>query len=176
MKALLVASAVLILTVASCKDAGCPAVPGTRAIALSAKDSIVERNRSTALASVLAMNRHDYDETFKDYAPNAIAYGDSTGGKPIRGIDSIRTDLDVFIKAFPDFHGKNFVAIADNNHAAVFADWTGTFKFEMMGLKPTGRSFSVKDVDCFTFDSRGKIIAHRTIQSNQTINNQVGIK
>jgi predicted ester cyclase len=173
MKIIIISAIGLIMAIASCKDADGRRVP---AATLATKDSVMNRNRLTALMSVQAMSNHDYEGTFKDYAPNAITYGDSTGGPPIKGVDSIKADLKIFLTAFPDFKGKNFVVIADEHHAAVFADWVGTFKFKMMGLKPTGKSFRVKDVDFFTFDNQGKITAHRTIQANQTINNQVGIK
>jgi predicted ester cyclase len=47
---------------------------------------------------------------------------------------------------------ENFLVIKDGNHVAVFADYSGTFKNPMMGIKPTGKSFKYQDVDLFTFN------------------------
>ena len=43
-----------------------------------------------------------------------------------------------------------------------------------MGMKPTGKTFHVKDVDLFTFNDEGKITEHRSVQSLQTMMMQVG--
>ena len=78
--------------------------------------------------------------------------------------------------AFPDFKGENFTTIAEGNHVVVIGDWSGTFKGDLMGVKPTGKSFKVKDVDIFTFNDEGKITEHRSIQSIEHIMSQVGAK
>ena len=72
--------------------------------------------------------------------------------------------------------GENLTAIAEGNQVAVFGDWSGTFKGEMMGMKPTNKSYEVKDVDLFTFNNDGKITEHRSVQSMQTMMMQVGAK
>ena len=53
---------------------------------------------------------------------------------------------------------------------------SGTFKAELMGMKPTGKSFKVKDVDIYTFNDDGKITEHRSVQSMATMLSQVGAK
>jgi hypothetical protein len=45
-----------------------------------------------------------------------------------------------------------------------------------MGMKPTGKSFKVKDVDLFTFNDEGKITEHRSVQSGKTMMDMVGAK
>ncbi len=45
-----------------------------------------------------------------------------------------------------------------------------------MGIKPTGKSYKVKDVDLFTFNDDGKITEHRSVQSSSTIMMQTGAK
>jgi predicted ester cyclase len=66
------------------------------------------------------------------------------------------------------------MTLSDSNHVAVYAVWTGTFKNALMGMKPTGKSFKVPDVDIFTFNADGKITEHRSVQSLGTILTQVG--
>ncbi len=78
--------------------------------------------------------------------------------------------------AFPDMKGENLMAISEGNHVAVFGDWSGTFKGEIMGMKPTGKSFKIKDVDLYTFNDKGQITEHRSVQSMQTMMLQVGAK
>jgi hypothetical protein len=44
-----------------------------------------------------------------------------------------------------------------------------------MGMKATGKSFKVNDVDIFKFNDAGKMIEHRNVQSNATVAAQVGM-
>jgi predicted ester cyclase len=136
------------------------------------KDSMVEKNKATALASVTALFNGKIDEGFKDCSADYVDYGDGSGA-PVKGADSSKAGFKMFITAFPDMKGENLLAIGDGNHVAVFGDWSGTFKGEFMGMKPTGKSFKVKDVDLFTFNDAGKITEHRSVQSAQTYISQV---
>jgi hypothetical protein len=45
-----------------------------------------------------------------------------------------------------------------------------------MGMKPTGKSFKVKDVDLFTFNDEGMITEHRSVQSGKTLIDMAGAK
>jgi predicted ester cyclase len=141
----------------------------------SAKDSLLEKNKATALASVQAFGSGKIDDAFKDVTPDAVDYGDGMTA-PVKGLDSIKNMVRGFLAAFPDYKGENFLVIGEGNHVAVFADYTGTFKNPIMGIKPTGKSFKVKDVDLFTFNGAGKITEHRSIQSGKTIMEMVGAK
>jgi predicted ester cyclase len=53
--------------------------------------------------------------------------------------------------------------LADGDHVAVIADWSGTFKNDLMGMKATGKMFKFKDLDLFKLNEEGKIIEHRSI-------------
>lgn len=136
------------------------------------KDSMVEKNKATALASVTALFNGKIDEGFKDCSTDYVDYGDGSEA-PVKGADSAKAGFKMYITAFPDMKGENLMVIGDGNHVAVFGDWSGTFKGEFMGMKPTGKSFKVKDVDLFTFNDAGKITEHRSVQSAQTYINQV---
>jgi predicted ester cyclase len=145
------------------------------AAARMAKDSVLDKNKATALASVQAFSSGKMDEAFKDVTTDAVDYGDGTMA-PVKGVDSIRSMVKVFMTAFPDYKGENFLVIGDGNQVAVFADYSGTFKNPLMGMKPTGKSFKLKDVDLFTFNDAGKITEHRSVQSNKTMMEMVGAK
>jgi predicted ester cyclase len=142
------------------------------ALARAAKDSMLEKNKATAMASITALLSGKTDDGFKDCSTDYVDYGDGSG-PAIKGADSAKAGFKMYIAAFPDLKGENLLAIADGNHVAIFGDWSGTFKGEFMGMKPTGKSFKLKDVDLFTFNDAGKITEHRSVQSSQTYFTQV---
>ncbi len=141
-----------------------------------ATDSKAEKNKATALASVMGVNAHDPDVMLKEVTADAIDYGDGSM-PPTKGVDSIKAGIKAWLAAFPDVKGENFMTMTDDGtHVAVFADWTGTFKNDFMGMKATGKSYKIKDADVFTFNAEGKITEHRSIQSNMVMGMQVGME
>jgi predicted ester cyclase len=143
--------------------------------ARAAKDSVLEKNKATALAGVQAFCSGKIDDAFKDATPDVVDYGDGSM-KSVKGVDSIKAMVKVFLAAFPDYKGENFLVVGDGNHVAVFGDYSGTFKNPFMGMKPTGKSFKLKDVDLFTFNDAGKITEHRSVQSGSALMGMVGAK
>ncbi len=143
--------------------------------AMTANDSVLEKNKAAALASVQAFNSAKLDDAFKDVTADAVDFGDGTM-KPVKGVDSIKAGAKEFLNAFPDYKGENFLVLGDGNHVAIFADWSGTFKNPFMGMKPTGKSFKEKDVDLFTFNDEGKVTEHRSVQSSRAIMEMVDAK
>jgi predicted ester cyclase len=135
-----------------------------------------EKNKATALASVMGVNAHDAEAMLKDVTTDAMDYGDGSM-PPVKGVDSIKAGINAWLAAFPDVKGENFMVMTDDGtHVAVFADWSGTFKNDFMGMKATGRSYKLKDADIFTFNEEGKITEHRSIQSNMVMGSQVGME
>lgn len=146
----------------------------TTAAGMSKEDK-EERNKKTALASINAINSRNADEVLKDATPNSIDYGEGSM-PPVKGIDSIKAGMKMFFNAFPDYKGDNAQAVADGDWVYVSADWTGTFKNDLMGIKATGKSFKIKDVDMFKFDDEGKITEHRATVPMSVMMEQVGAK
>ena len=141
----------------------------------SGAESKVEKNKATALASVMGVNTHDGNAMLKEATADAMDYGDGSM-PPVKGIDSIKAGINAWLGAFPDVKGENFMVLTDDGtHVAVFADWTGTFKNDFMGMKATGKSYKLKDADIFTFNEAGKITEHRSIQSSMVMASQVGM-
>ena len=145
------------------------------AAARMAKDSVLDKNKATALASLQAFCSGKMDEAFKDVTTDAVEYGDGSMA-PVKGLDSIKSMGKVYMAAFPDYKGENFLVIGDGNQVAIFGDYSGTFKNPLMGMKPTGKTFKLKDVDLFTFNDAGKITEHRSVQSNKTMMEMIGAK
>lgn len=164
----IVVSACLI----ACNSGGSETVK-TDSLATNGSSSTIEKNKATALASMQAFVSQNVDEVMKNAATDIVDYGDGSM-PPIKSKDSVKSMMKQWFAAFPDYKGENMMTLADSNHVAVFADWSGTFKGPLMGMKPTGKSFKVKDVDLFTFDKDGKITEHRSIQSSVSIMSQVG--
>jgi predicted ester cyclase len=57
----------------------------------------------------------------------------------------------------------------------VYGEWSGTWKGDLMGMKATGKTFKINDVDIFKFNDAGKMIEHRSVQSGATLGAQIGM-
>lgn len=133
-----------------------------------------ERNKRIALASVGSFEKGNLDSVFKDVAPDAIDYGEGSN-PPVKGVDSAKNGLKTWMTAVPNFKGSDFVAVADGDYVMVYGQWSGTWSKDFLGMKPTGRSFSMYDVDIFKFNEEGKIIEHRSVQSSKEAARQLGM-
>jgi hypothetical protein len=65
---------------------------------------------------------------------------------------------------FVKLQGDDLMALADGDHVAVCGTWSAGLN-QTLGMKTKGKSFKVRDVDIFTFNSDGKITEHRNVQS-----------
>lgn len=129
-------------------------------------------NIATALALQKAFSDHDTEAMIKYLAADVVDYGDGTQ-EPVKGLDKVKKTLQSIFTAFPDIKGDNLQAFGEGDKVAVFGDWSGTFKAEMMGMKPTGKTMKYKDADLFTFNSEGKLTEHRSIYPTEAMMRQV---
>ncbi|MDB5124076.1 MAG: hypothetical protein JWP94_2205 [Mucilaginibacter sp.] len=136
--------------------------------------SISERNKQVALKADRALGRGEVDSAYKDCTADFIEYGNGES-KTTKNLDSTKAYMKLFVRSFPDFRIDNLHAYADSNSVVVTGDWSGTFKSQFRDIPPTMKSFKAPDADIFTFNKDGKIIAHRSIQSETTILYQLGI-
>ncbi|HXS35633.1 MAG TPA: ester cyclase [Flavipsychrobacter sp.] len=132
-----------------------------------------DRNKKVAMEAMDGMNSHDTGKVFKTMAANFTDYMDGT--MPPQKGDSAKQTLQMLMTAFPDMKGENMIVCADGDNVMIAADWTMTFKNDMMGMKATGKTAKYKDVDIFTFDDNGKIISHRSIYPGSTMMALVGV-
>jgi predicted ester cyclase len=133
-----------------------------------------ERNKRIALACVRAFEKGNADSVFKDVAPDAIEYGEGSN-PPAKSIDSVKAGFKEWKAAVPNYKGSDFVAVADGDYVMVYGQWGGTWTNAFKGMKPSGNSFTISDVDIFKFNEDGKIIEHRTVQSNREAARQLGM-
>jgi predicted ester cyclase len=169
----------IAVIVASCKNnngsSASSSVSDSTMSAVSPADSMTQKNKAVIIADFQALNDGNIDAAFNGTAPDAVDYGDGTM-PPVKSLDSMKAGMKMFMGAFPDDKNSIFLVMADSNHVAVFANWTGTFKNSFMGIKATNKSYKISDVDIFTFNDAGQIISHRNITTNQAIFDQVGAK
>lgn len=122
------------------------------------------RNEQTAMLSIQAFNSHNVNEILKSWDSLAVDDGDGTW-HPIVGIDSIKYIYSLVLKGIPDIKVDSLKTLTDNGeHVIVTGQWSGTFKND--SLKGTGTKISFWNGDFFTFNENGKIIRHKSIQSN----------
>lgn len=141
----------------------------------NAEEAKEERNKKTALESVEAINRHDVNAALKDVTTDATEYGDGMM-PPVKSKDSIVTMVSNWFKAFPDVKGSDLKAVADGDWVVVWGDWSGTWKGDFMGQKPTGKSYKTKEADFFRFNDEGKIIEHHNASTWHAAAAQTGMK
>jgi len=135
-----------------------------------------ERNKETALESLRSFTGETkVDAVFANADKDLIDYG-SGEGPSLKGLDSSKANLQMWLNAVPDFKGKDFMAVADGDYVMVYGTWTGTWKNNLMSMDATKKSFEVKDVDIFKFNDAGKIIEHRGVQSMNETARQIGMK
>ncbi len=134
-----------------------------------------ERNKKTVMESMDAMNSHNVDGVLKNVTADGVDYGDGSM-PPVKSMDSVKAGMSAFLAAFPDYKGSNLEAVADGDKVMVYGEWTGTFKNDYMGMKATGKSFKVHDVDIFELNDEGKITSHRNVMPYSVSMMQVGAK
>jgi predicted ester cyclase len=130
-------------------------------------------NQQTAQLAIQAFNSHNVNDILKNWDSTAIDYGDGSS-RPISGLDSIRAMYSLILTAIPDIQVDSLRSLTDNGeHVIVTGEWSGTFKNDSLGVKETRIKFW--NGDFFTFNEKGKIIQHRSIQSHVSILAQLGL-
>ena len=133
-----------------------------------------ERNKSTVAGLLENLNKHDLDAAFQNATPDFKDYGD--GSAPPVSLDSMKASIRSWLVGFPDYKGSEFTYAAEDDLVMVWSRWSGTWKGEMMGQKPSGKQFSAYDVDIFRFNDEGKITEHHNVVSLADVMKQVGMK
>ena len=109
---------------------------------MSAKDNLELVHRMYEALNVQDLDAHD-----KYWTKDMIWHG-PPGFGDIHGLHGFKYDVLVpFYKAFPDYHAKNDIEVADGNWVAATGYLTGTQRGEWMGLAPTGRPMRMRFSD-----------------------------
>ena len=120
------------------------------------------------------INKRNANDMLKDWDAKSLDYGDGSD-KPMP-LDSVKSMMSTWFTAFPDFKGENLQYVAEGDMVMVYGDYSGTWKADLMGQKPTGKQFKMHDADVYKLNADGKIIEHRNVQPFSAIAQQVGMK
>jgi predicted ester cyclase len=104
---------------------------------------LLEENKAIVRRFVEAYNKHKFadDLVSPDYVdPNLPQLGGREGLKQI---------MNMFFKAFPDFHETIEDIIAEGDKVWVLLTYTGTQTGEWMGLAPTGKKIMCRAIDIY---------------------------
>jgi predicted SnoaL-like aldol condensation-catalyzing enzyme len=177
-KSLLVAATAILF--AACESNANKTAAGTEnkmsdsTATTSTTESKSERNKKVVMASYEAMNSHNVTEALKYCTDDVVDYGDGSM-PPVKGRDSITKMINEWMTAFPDNKASDLKYVADGDWVMVWGEQKGTWKGDFMGMKPTNKSYKLKDVDIFKLNDDGKIIEHHNVQSPNTMMMQVGM-
>jgi predicted ester cyclase len=84
---------------------------------------------------------------------------------PSSNIDSTKAFIKMLLNSFENFSPNNPVLTTDGDYVIYYADWSGVFKNDLMGIKATGKPVTFKDCDIFKLNDEGKITEHSSIQN-----------
>jgi predicted ester cyclase len=87
----------------------------------------------------------------------------------------MKTEMKIFLGAYPDFKGEDLKAYASDDAVIVTGTYSGTFKNPYLTMKPTGKGFKVFDGDIYTFDKDGKITSHKSVVPGSVFMSQAGV-
>jgi predicted ester cyclase len=67
----------------------------------------------------------------------------------LQGLEGLKQMMNMFFKAFPDFHETIEGIIAEEDMVWVHLTYTGTHTGDWMGLAPTGKKITCKAIDIY---------------------------
>ena len=89
------------------------------------------------------------------------------------GREGLKSMIVGFHSGFPDLKMTMNDVTADGDKVWIYSTMSGTMKGEFMGMKPTGKSFSVDGFDLVRVEN-GKIAEHWGAQDNMAMMEQLG--
>jgi len=137
---------------------------GKKDMSMSAAESKQERNKKVIMANMEAAAKGDAETMLKDVAASFTEYFDGTI-PPVTSRDSLKMMLQSFFTSIEGFKPSGIMYLADGDYVAAYANWSGMFKKDFMGVKATGKMVNYPDVDIFKLNEEGKITEHRSVQN-----------
>ena len=100
-----------------------------------------EANKTVVRSVMEALNRRDLDAAAARLAPQYVWQG--PGGQQAYGQEGWRELVATYLQAFPDLEFTIEDLIAEGDKVVARYTVRGTFRGELAGIEPTGRSVSV---------------------------------
>ncbi len=120
-----------------------------------------------------ALNAQDLDAHDEYWSEDMIWHGPPAFGD-IHGLDGFKNEvLKPFYKAFPDYHAKNDIELADDTWVAATGFVTGTHQGEWLGLAPTGRPMRMRFSD-FWLIKEGRLTDNYVMVDQIDVMKQLG--
>jgi ketosteroid isomerase-like protein len=154
----------ILLFIVSCNNAKTTDDTIKKVPATASTETKQERNTKVVRACFDNFMKGDIDATYKDVAPGYVEYMDGTSPAE-KNIDSVKAGMKAFTNAIEGYKGDNMKYYADGDYVLVYADWSGEFKKDFMGMKATGKPIRFRDIDIFKLNDEGKITEHSSIQN-----------
>jgi len=128
-----------------------------------------EENKAATMRAYECLNSKDFDCMADLMADDVVEYA---APEPVKGKDAVLGGIREYFDAF-DMNLSVEKMVAEGNTVMVLVTATGTWKKDFMGMKATGKSFRVQDVDILEFDDAGKLKAHWAVQDPMVMMSQI---
>ena len=122
-----------------------------------------------------ALNAQDLEAQHKYWHDDRVWHG-PRGFGDIHGIDNFKYKvLKPFYEAFPDYHVKNDIVVAEGEWISATGFLTGTHSGTYLGVEPTGKSIKMQFSDFWTIKD-GKFLDNYVMVDNHGVFEQMGLK
>ncbi len=121
-----------------------------------------------------ALNAQDLEAHDEFWTEDMIWHGPPAFGD-IHGLEAFKNEvLKPFYAAFPDYHVKNDIEVADENWIAATGFLTATHQGEWLGIPPTGKPVKMRFSD-FWLVKDGRLSENWVMVDNIEVLRQLGI-
>ena len=122
-----------------------------------------------------ALNAQDLEAQHKYWHDDMVWHG-PPGLGDIHGIENFKYKvLKPFYEAFPDYHVKNDIVVAEGEWISATGFLTGTHSGTYLGVEPTGKSIKMQFSDFWTIKDR-KFLDNYVMVDNHGVFEQMGLK
>jgi steroid delta-isomerase-like uncharacterized protein len=131
----------------------------------------LEENKEIVRRFVEAYNKQNLDLADDLVAPDYV----DPDYPQLQGLAALKQMMNMFFKAFPDFHETIEDIIAEGDKVWLLLTYTGTHKGEWLGLAPTGKKIKCRAIDLYRIVN-GKIVEGRRVPTpDYAFNKQLGL-
>ena len=122
-----------------------------------------------------ALNSQDLEAQHQYWHDDMVWHG-PPGFGDIHGIENFKYKvLSPFYQAFPDYHVKNDIVVAEDNWISATGFLTGTHKGTYLGVEPTGVAIKMQFSDFWSIKD-GKFLDNYVMVDNHGVFEQMGLK
>lgn len=132
----------------------------------------LERNKDLARRALDTVINQHQPEAIRQFA-SEMYHDHSIFWRP-KSIDEFVNAVKMFTAAFPDQHYEFQDVIAAGDKVVIRGIYSGTHKGAFAGMPPTGKKFSIVEIDIFRIEG-DKIVEHWDAADTASMERQLGI-